>query len=111
MFWFPIVPNQTKGPEAVLHVPVTPEGRCQAQFATAPQDNVSVYPTATDWTAAAAEQVNKLVKMYSKCDFNPIPRTSATEREGCCVASKQSIVAIYNIVKSRKCRIPFLLFV
>lgn len=53
------MPNQTSGPEAVLHVPVTTEGLCQAQFATAPLDNVCVYPTATDGTAAAADQVTR----------------------------------------------------
>lgn len=45
------------GPEAVLHVPATTQAPCRAQYATAPLDSVSACPTATDGTAAAADQV------------------------------------------------------
>lgn len=104
------MPNQTRGPEAVLHAPVTPEGLCQAQFATAPQDNVSVYPTATDETAAAADQVNKHLfkgiviidfckggKLSAVLSVIPFQLTTPVQQKGEVAAflSKQSIIAIY----------------
>lgn len=81
------MPNQTK---AALRVPVSPEGRCWAQFAIAPRDNVCVYPTATDATAAAADQVT-LFQLSAA-----VPQKG----EVAVFISKLSIVAFYILIRT-----------
>lgn len=64
------VPDQMGGPRSVCRVPVSPGGRCQGRFATAPQDSVSVCPHATDGTAAAADMV-RVFRTYNGLHLTP----------------------------------------